>query len=153
MTSEQFSTHKNRSEESFLYWERHLERKTPAAHVVQCFLILYPDQNPLKCGWRFKEKNSKRFSSVQFSHWVVSDSLQHHGLKHARLPSSSPTLRVYSNSCPLSWWCHPTILSFGVPFSSCLASPLLLPSSFPATGSFHFFSFLFYFIFKLETLY
>ena len=66
MTLEQFSTHKNRREESFLYWERHLERKTPAAHVGQCFLILYPGQNPLKCRWRFKEKNSKiQFSSVQ----------------------------------------------------------------------------------------
>ena len=60
-------------------------------------------------------------SSVQFSHSVMSDSLQLHGLQHTRLPCPSPTPRVYSNSCPLSWWWHPTILSSVVPFSSCLS--------------------------------
>ena len=69
------------------------------------------------------------FSSVQFSRSVVSDSLWRHGLKHARLPCPSPTPRVYSNSCPLSWWCHPTISSSVIPFSSRLLS-------FPASGSF-----------------
>ena len=69
------------------------------------------------------------FSSVQFSHSVVSDSLWPHGLQHARLPCLSPTPGVYSNSCPLSQWCHPTISSSVVPFSSC-------PQSFPASGSF-----------------
>ena len=68
-------------------------------------------------------------TSVQFSHSVVSDSLWPHGLQHARPPCPSPTLRVYSNSCPLSWWCHPTISSSVVPFSSHL-------QSFPASGSF-----------------
>ena len=68
------------------------------------------------------------FSSVQFSRSVVSNSLRPHGLKHARSPCP-PTPRVYSYSCPLSWWCHPTISSFVVPFSSCL-------QSFPASGSF-----------------
>ena len=63
---------------------------------------------------------SRAFSSVQFSHSVVSDSLQPHGLQHARPPCPSPTPGVYSNSCPLSWWCHPTISSSVVPFSSCL---------------------------------
>ena len=67
--------------------------------------------------------------SVQFSHSVVSDSLQPQGLQHARLPCPSPTPRAYSNSCPLSWWCHPTISSSVVPFSSCL-------QSFTASGSF-----------------
>ena len=67
--------------------------------------------------------------SGQFSHSVVSDSLQLHELQHARLPCPSPTPRVYSNSCPSSWWCHPAILSFVVPFSSC-------PQSLPASGSF-----------------
>ena len=52
-----------------------------------------------------------------------------HGLQHTRLPCPSPTSRVYSNSCPLSRWCHPTISSSVVPFSSCL-------QSFPASGSF-----------------
>ena len=68
-------------------------------------------------------------SSVQFSHSVMSSSLCLHGMQHARLPCPSPTPRVYSNSCPLSQWCHPTISSSVVPFSSCL-------QSFPASGSF-----------------
>ena len=68
-------------------------------------------------------------NSVQFSHSVVSDSLQRHGLQHTRLPCPSPTPGVYSNSCPLSQWCHPTISSSVIPFSSCL-------QSFPASGSF-----------------
>ena len=68
-------------------------------------------------------------SSVQFSHSVMSDSLRPHGLQHARPPCPSPTPGIYSNSCPLSWWCHPTISSSDVPFSSCLLS-------FPASGSF-----------------
>ena len=59
----------------------------------------------------------------------MSDSLQPHGLQHARLPHPSPTPGVYSNSCPSSWWCHPTISSSVVPFSSHL-------QSFPASGSF-----------------
>ena len=68
-------------------------------------------------------------SSVQFSHSVMSDSLQPHGLQHTRLPCPAPTPGVYSNSCPLSRWCHPTISSSAVPFSSHL-------QSFPASGSF-----------------
>ena len=63
------------------------------------------------------------------SHSVVSDSLQPHGLQHARLPGPSLSPGVSSNSCPLSQWCHPTITSSVVPFSSRL-------QSFPATGSF-----------------
>ena len=56
----------------------------------------------------------------QFSHSVVSSSLRPHGLQQARLPCPSLTPGVYSKSCPLSWWCHPTISSSDVPFSSCL---------------------------------
>ena len=69
--------------------------------------------------------------SVQFSHSVVSDSLWPHEpeSQHARPPCPSPTPRVHPNPCPLSWWCHPTISSSVVPFSSC-------PQSFPASGSF-----------------
>ena len=67
--------------------------------------------------------------SVQFSHSVVSDSLRPHGLQHPRPPHPSPILEVYSNSCPLSQLCHPTISSSVIPFSSCL-------QSFPASGSF-----------------
>ena len=66
-------------------------------------------------------------SSVQFSRSVMSNSLWPHGLQHARPPCPSPTSRVYSNSCPLSWWCHPTISSC-LPFSSRL-------QSFPAPRS------------------
>ena len=68
--------------------------------------------------------------SVQFSHSVVSNSLQPHGLQHTRLPHPSPTPRAYSNSCPLSWWCLPIISSFVVPFSSHLQS-FLASGSFP----------------------
>ena len=60
--------------------------------------------------------------SVQFSCSVVSDSLPPHGLQHARLPCPSPTPGACSNSCPLSQWCHPTISSSVVSFSSCLQS-------------------------------
>ena len=67
--------------------------------------------------------------SVHFSHSVVSDSLRPCGLQHARPPCPSPTPRVYSNSCPSSRWCHPTVLFSFVPLSSCL-------QSLPATGSF-----------------
>ena len=68
-------------------------------------------------------------SSVQFSRSVMSSSLWPHGLQQARPPWSSPTPGAYSNSCPLSQWCHPTISSSVIPFSSC-------PQSFPASGSF-----------------
>ena len=61
-------------------------------------------------------------SSVQLSLSVVSDSLWPHGLQHTRPPYPSPTPRVYSNSYPLSQWCHPTFSSSVVPFSSCLQS-------------------------------
>ena len=69
------------------------------------------------------------FQSVQFSHSVVSDSLWPHGLQHGRPPCPSPTPWVYSNSCPLSQWCHLAISSSVIPFSSSL-------QSFPASGSF-----------------
>ena len=63
-----------------------------------------------------------------FSRSVVSDSLQPHGVQYARVPHPSSSLRACSNSCLLSWWCHPTISSSVVPFS-CL-------QSFPASGPF-----------------
>ena len=72
---------------------------------------------------------SVQSSSVQFSHSVVSNSVQPHGMQHTRPPCPSPTPRIYPNSCPLSWWCHPTISSSVVPSSSS-------PQSFPASGSF-----------------
>ena len=69
------------------------------------------------------------FSSLQFSHSVVSDSFWPYESQHARPPCPSPTAGVYPNPCPLSRWCHPTISSSVIPFSSC-------PQSFPASGSF-----------------
>ena len=68
--------------------------------------------------------------SVQFSHSVVSNSLQPHRLQHARLPCPSSAPGAYSNSCPLSRWYHPTISSSVVPFSSCLQSGSLPMSQF-----------------------
>ena len=80
-------------------------------------------------------KYTASFSSVQFSLSVVFSSLQPHELQQARLPCPSPTPGVHPNSCPLSWWCHPTIFSSVIPFSSC-------PQSFPASGSFQMSQFL-----------
>ena len=67
--------------------------------------------------------------SVQFSHSFVSDSLRSHGLQHTRPPCPWSTPGVHPNSCPSSWWHHPTISSSVIPFSSC-------PQSLPAIGSF-----------------
>ena len=77
---------------------------------------------------RAKTLNAQ-FSSVQFNHSVVSNSLQPHEPQHARPPCPSPTPGVHSNQCPLCQWCHPSILSSVIPFSSC-------PQSFPTSGSF-----------------
>ena len=88
----------------------------PCKHLVLCHpLLLPPSIFP-------------SISSVQFSHSVVSDSLQPHELQHIRPPCPSPTPGVHPNPCPSSQWCHPTILSSVVPFSSC-------HQSFPASGS------------------
>ena len=79
--------------------------------------------------WETRGEDIFRISSVQFSRSVVSDSLRPHESQHATPPCPSPTPGVYSNPCPSSWWCHPTISSSVVPFSSCL-------QSLPASGSF-----------------
>ena len=71
-------------------------------------------------------ENFPNLSSVQFNHSVVSNSLQPHGLQHARPPCPSPTTGVHPNPCQ---WYHPTISSSVIPFSSC-------PQSLPASGSF-----------------
>ena len=73
--------------------------------------------------WRARGKDSVQFS--QFSHSVMSDSLWPHELQHSRPPCPSPTPGDHSNSCPSSWWYHPAISSFVVPFFFC-------PQSFPA---------------------
>ena len=79
--------------------------------------------------WMDKDVVSVQFSSVNFSHSVLSDSLWPHEMQHARPPYSSPTPGVYSNSRPSNQWCHSAISSSVVPFSSC-------PQSFPASRSF-----------------
>ena len=75
------------------------------------------------------DKMAKKLSIVQFSRSVMSNSLRPHGPQHTSPPWPPSTPGVYSNSCPLSWWCHPTISSCVVPFSSHLPS-------FSASGSF-----------------
>ena len=72
---------------------------------------------------------SVQFSSVQFSHWVMSDSLRPRESQHVRPPCPSPNPGVHSDSCPSSQWCHPAISSSVIPFSSC-------PQSLPASESF-----------------
>ena len=81
--------------------------------------------------WTSEKTPGTVFSSVQFIRSVVSDSLRPHEPQHARPPCPSPTAGVHPNPCPLSRWCHPTISSSVIPFSSC-------PQSFPASGSFPF---------------
>ena len=80
-------------------------------------------------GESFRINIITHISSVHFSRSVVSDSLRPHELQHTRPPCPSPTPGVQPNPCPLSQWCHPTISSSVVPFSSC-------PQSFPASASF-----------------
>ena len=82
---------------------------------------------PASIGSSKKQESSRKTS--QFSPSGVSDSLWPHELQHTRPPCPSPTPGVHTNSCPLSRWCHPTISSSVVPFSSC-------PQSFPAKESF-----------------
>ena len=79
--------------------------------------------------WVRKRDYWKPCSVNQLSHSVVSNSSRPHELQHARPPCPSPTFRVHPNPCPSSWWCHPTISSSVIPFSSC-------PQSFPASESF-----------------
>ena len=93
--------------------------------------ILRKKERIVRCMKRVTWKHT--FSSVQLSRSVVSKSLRPHESQHARPPCPSPTPGVYPNSCPLSWWCHPTISSFVIPFSSCLQHQGL---PFPASGSF-----------------
>ena len=102
-------------------------------HCIYVPQLLYPficrwTSRLLPCSSYCKQCWNQHWGSVQFICSVVSDSLQPHGLQQARLPCLSPTPGACSNSCPLSRWCHPTISSFVVPFSSCL-------QSFPESGS------------------
>ena len=95
------------------------------------WLIREGNDKPLQYSWLKKPMNS----SVQFSHRVVSNSLQPHESQHVRPPCPSPTPGVHSDSCPSSQWCHPAISSSAVPFSSCPLS-LLASESFPMSQLF-----------------
>ena len=95
------------------YGQRSLEGYSPWSHRVR--------HNWVTNTFTFNsEFELETVFSVQFSCSVMSDSLQPHGLQHAMPPCSSPTPGACSNSCPLCGWCHPTILSSDLPFSSCL---------------------------------
>ena len=102
--------------------------------VISCIIV--PDiQNSCLTGKKMLKVRSlgtwgilSKYSSVQFSRSVVSDSLRPHESQHARPPCPSPTPGVHSNSCLPSWWCHPAISPSVVPFSSC-------PQSLPASRS------------------
>ena len=99
------------------------------ACFVLSFLIILFTWNPGVLKFDFLPDFWQLASSVQFSSLTqLCPTLQPHGPQHARPPCPSPTPRVYPNSCPLSQWCHPTISSSVVPFSSCL-------QSCPASGS------------------
>ena len=96
-------------------------------NILSRFVIAFlPRSKHLLISW-LQSLSTVILSSVQFSRSVVSSSLWPHGPQHARSLYPSSTPGVYSNSCPLSWWCHPTISL--IPFSS-------HPQSFPASGSF-----------------
>ena len=96
--------------------------------AVESAWTLETDQcsNPRQPLTHLSQVPSLFWAGLLFSHWVVSDSLWPHGLQHARPPCPSPTPRAYSNSCPSSRWCHPTISSSVIPFLR------LLPSIFPS---------------------
>ena len=111
---------------------------TPAVIILNRNITI-PVQPKFKTAWDHSsylllhKKHSKTaayiYSSVQISRSVVSDFLWPHEPQHARPPCPSPTPGVHPNPCPLSQWCHPTISSSVIPFSSCL-------QPFPASGSF-----------------
>ena len=99
--------------------------------------LLISDKEAKTIQWKKNNliNKSVQFSSVQFSRSVVSDSLRPHESQHSRPPCPSLTPRVYTNSCPSSWWCHPAISSSVIPFSSCPQS-LLASGSFPMSQPF-----------------
>ena len=96
---------------------------------VTCLVHIYSSNMALTVN--YYRCNFKKYTYIQFSSvaQVVSDSLRPYELQHARPPCTSPTPGVHPNPCPSSRWCHPTISSSVVPFSSC-------PQSFKTSGSF-----------------
>ena len=104
----------------------------PSNHLILCHpLFLLPSTFP--SNRFFSNESTLHIFSIKFSHSVMSDSLWPYEPQHARPPCPSPTSGVHPNPCPSSRWCHLTISSSVVPFSSCL-------QSFPASGSFQWVS-------------
>ena len=120
---------------------RHCRKECSCVAAQLCFLLKLQSRVQLFCDSMdcrplgssvhgiSQARTHPQFSSVQFSRSVMSDSLRPHELQHTRPPCPSPTPGVHPNPCPFSQWCHPTISSSVIPFSSC-------PQSFPASGSF-----------------
>ena len=98
---------------------------TEQLSVSKCLGTSVLNYNTLK---KRKKRRSLFIMGLQFSVSIVSNYLRPHGLQHGRLPCPSPAPKVYSSSCPLSWWCYSTISSSVISFSSCL-------QSFPASGT------------------
>ena len=97
--------------------------KSKTCYFLSLLVSKYTDKGASSQSYDF---SCSLVGCVQFSHSVMCDSLRPHELQHARPPCPSPTSGVHPNPCPLSRWCHPTISSSVVPFSSCLQS---LPAS------------------------
>ena len=98
-------------------------------HYMHGTLQITFSESPGVCSSLPRMASQSSFKTNQFSHSVITDYLRPQRLQHARLPGPSPTPEAYSNSHPSSQWCHPTISSSVIPFSSCL-------QSFPASESF-----------------
>ena len=110
--------------------ENAISKQTPVWQVYGIASIKISHHS--SCSWGYilgKSNIVHQFSSVQFSHSLVSDSLGPHELQDAKYTCPSPTPRAHPNPCPWSWWHHPSILSSAIPFSS-------YHQSFPASGSF-----------------
>ena len=109
------------------YWKIYLQGSSGETDMETRLMDMGRGEERVRCVERVTWKLT--FSSVQFSRSVVSDSLRPHESQRASPPCPPPTPGVYTDSCPSSQWCHPTISSFVIPFSSC-------PQSLPASGSF-----------------
>ena len=98
-------------------------------HFLQCHKCIVVNENTGKIKYNILFPEAYGYRLLPSSCWVMPNTLQPHGQQQTSVPNHSLLLGVSSNSCPLSWWCHPTILSSFIPFSTCLPS-------FPASGSF-----------------
>ena len=111
---------------------RMIPPKAESEEELKSLLMRVKDENE-KADLKLNMQKTRIMASGPITSWQMLFSpvwiFGPHGLQHTRLPSPSPSPKAYSNSCPLSQWCYPTIPSFVIPFHSCL-------QSFPASGSF-----------------